>query len=291
MKPHKTHFESHIKAEKSESRGSERVPKHLRKNSRLGFIKLHRKLRKHWLWEDAEKLKAWLDILMEVNHGERKVLIGNKLVTCKRGESCHSILSWSNRWNWSRRKVRRFFEMLADDTMIGFKTHTKTTYLKVMNYSTYQDTQTSDAHQTDIKRTSNAHQTHTNKELEVIKKNEKEYVNNFIFLKSHWSLIIELYPNLNDLQSAIRQWNYMKANESTAMDIVEAIKGQKISGQLPDNQFCPLLKNWLKNERWKDAVNSPSDALTYEKLLDRVYVRGETTKDYKRGKDGLWSKR
>jgi len=52
-----------------------------------GWIKIHRRLVNHWLWEDAKKLKWWLTILMEVNFEDSKTIVGNKLLTCKRGES------------------------------------------------------------------------------------------------------------------------------------------------------------------------------------------------------------
>ena len=56
-----------------------------------GWIRLYRSIRKHWLWEDAEKLKWWIDILLHANHQDRKVLIGNELMNIERG-SFHKII-------------------------------------------------------------------------------------------------------------------------------------------------------------------------------------------------------
>src|SRR5437762_1325568 len=42
-------------------------------NFSSGYVKLFRSIRKHWLWQDAEKLKWWIDILLECNHEYRKV--------------------------------------------------------------------------------------------------------------------------------------------------------------------------------------------------------------------------
>jgi hypothetical protein len=103
-----------------------------------GHISLFRSIRKHWIWQDSEKLKWWIDILLEVNHKDKKVLIGNSLVLCKRGECIVSILTWSKRWRTTRSSVRRFFSLLQSDSMIVLKANTKTTHLTVCNYDSYQ---------------------------------------------------------------------------------------------------------------------------------------------------------
>ena len=250
-----------------------------------GYILLHRKLRKHWVWTDAEKLKAWLDILMQVNHDGKKVLIGEKIITCKRGESCNSMTTWAKRWGWTRSKTRRFLSRLKSESMVDFKTDSKTTYLTVCNYNTYQNGRTSNEHQMNIKRTSNEHQMNTNKELIKNNKELKEYKSDFIFLQKRWEMVVTLYPNLNDIQSAIKVWNQLKPSEQLAMEIIEAIKTQKESGQLQFNKYCPLLKNWLGNERWKDQQKRPE--FEYDDVLKFV-DDGEDMKNYKRLENGRW---
>ena len=125
-------------------------------------------MRKNWIWDDPQKLKAWLDILMEANHAERKVNLGNEIIPCKRGQSINSILTWGKRWSWDRSKVRRFFNCLQNDHMIELKTTNRTTILTVSNYETYQNGKPSNEHQKNIKRTSNEHQTNINKELKEL---------------------------------------------------------------------------------------------------------------------------
>ncbi|MDU5107153.1 MULTISPECIES: hypothetical protein [unclassified Clostridium] len=103
-----------------------------------GWIKLYRSIRKHWLWEDAEKLKWWIDILLQANHQERKILIGNELVTIERGSFHTSIMKLSDRWHVDRKTVKKFLELLEKDKMITLKTSKKGTTLKVSNYEGYQ---------------------------------------------------------------------------------------------------------------------------------------------------------
>jgi hypothetical protein len=106
-------------------------------NHQFGFICLFRSIRKNWIWKDAEKLKWWLDILMEVNHAEGKVLISGTLLICNRGESLNSLQTWAKRWHTDVSSVRRFLLLLQKDQMICYKSEGKTTRISVCNYESY----------------------------------------------------------------------------------------------------------------------------------------------------------
>lgn len=103
-----------------------------------GWIKLHRSIRKNWIWEDPQKLKWWLDILLQANHQERKILIGNEIVLIERGSFHTSTIKLSERWKVDRKTVKKFLELLQKDNMITLKTSKKGTTLKISNYKDYQ---------------------------------------------------------------------------------------------------------------------------------------------------------
>lgn len=113
-----------------------------------GWIKLHRSIRRHWIWEDDYYLKAWITILMQVNHEDRKVLIKGSVFDCKRGQSLMSLGEWVKLFNyrrkrrktpyWTMKKVRTFFDTLQLNGMIVYKGVSKTTRLTVCNYDKYQ---------------------------------------------------------------------------------------------------------------------------------------------------------
>lgn len=127
-----------------------------------GYICVHRSIRKHWIWEDASKLKWWLDIIMECNHASKKVNIGNHLVECKRGQSVNSIMTWGKRWGVERSTARRFINLLQKEAMITATTlHGKTTLLTVCNYDTYNDQRPARAHHIDQQMQQHAHITLT----------------------------------------------------------------------------------------------------------------------------------
>ncbi|AVP54501.1 phage protein [Clostridium tetani] len=103
-----------------------------------GWISLYRDIQEHWIWEDAEKLKAWLDLLLLANHQSRKILLGNEVIEIKRGSTHTSELKLMDRWNWSKKKVRNFLQLLEKDNMIICEKSKKGTTITIINYEVYQ---------------------------------------------------------------------------------------------------------------------------------------------------------
>lgn len=134
-----------------------------------GWIKLHRKITEHWIWNDPEKLKWWLDMLLSVNHAPTKVNVGMQLFDCDRGQSVMSLSKWAERWKVSRDTVRNFFTLLKNDGMIHTESLIKSTRITICKYDSYQG----DLHdeQTLTERKANASQTQSDTNKNV--KNEK----------------------------------------------------------------------------------------------------------------------
>jgi len=107
-----------------------------------GWISIHRKMASSWIWEGKPFSygQAWVDILMECNHAERKQLIKAQLITTKRGQSSNSVGTWAKRFGWTYDMVRHFFKLLESDGMVTKENATVTTILSVCNYDTYQNT-------------------------------------------------------------------------------------------------------------------------------------------------------
>lgn len=103
------------------------------------YIRLSRKIREHWIWEDAELLKKWLDLLMLANYAEGKFLCNGKLIKVDIGEHYTSEEKLAKRWGISRKAVDKFLKLLESDGMIEIeKNRSFGTRLKVLNYGVYQ---------------------------------------------------------------------------------------------------------------------------------------------------------
>ncbi len=121
-----------------------------------GWIKLQRKIRNNWIFDNAEYLRAWILILIEANHKPKKTLIKGKLIQCKEGQSLNSLETWGRIFgNWSKSKVSRFLKLLESDGMIKLENEKVTTRLSVCNYSTYQESQNDKRTDTERRRDTN----------------------------------------------------------------------------------------------------------------------------------------
>ena len=140
-----------------------------------GWITLHRKIEDHWLWDSKpfSKGHAWVDILLECNHSERKGLFDGQLITTKRGQSSNSKKTWAKRWGWTISATRHFLNLLESDTMISTHNARVTTVLTVLNYEVYQLQQTSEESQKDFRKISKESQKDTNNKV-----NKENNVNN-----------------------------------------------------------------------------------------------------------------
>lgn len=110
--------------------------------SQKGWIKLQRKITDCWIWDDGspfDRRSAWIDLLLTVNHVDKKVVLDGQITTVKRGQILTSVRKLSERWKWSRTKVTAFLGILEKDGMVLKESDTKKTLITVENYGFYQD--------------------------------------------------------------------------------------------------------------------------------------------------------
>lgn len=103
-----------------------------------GWIKTHRRIMQHWVWQDPIVFQRWMYILLMANYTNKKTLFKGELVEYKRGELATSIVKLSNEWSCDRKTVKKFLNMLESDGMITVKSNKIGTTIKVMNYNAYQ---------------------------------------------------------------------------------------------------------------------------------------------------------
>jgi hypothetical protein len=200
-----------------------------------GWIKLHRQIQEHWLWQSKkpfDKRSAWIDLLLLANHEDNKVLLGNELITIKRGEHVTSERKLAERWGWSKTKVRRFLKILENDSMILVqKPNQKRTSIKLLHYSDYQDRENQ---KKTIKKPEENHKKTTEKPEKNLNKNVK-----------------------ND------------KNEKNK-DIVLQIKIGEIYNSIPDDDWLELFRNYINIYRLKNKTREITPNRHYN-LLKELY--------------------
>ena len=227
-----------------------------------GWIKIHRQIQKHWIWDNPEYLKAWIAILLSVNHDGKKVLIHGELFDCGRGESLISLSNWAKTFGrkWTIQRVSTFFTLLENDSMIVTKGCHKTTRLTVCNYDSYQDSQQADNKQITSKQQADNKQITTNKNDKNYK-NEKNYKEEDIFISDE----------IKKLKEDFERFNNWLDTETTFI--------RKIKTQMTEEQFIKLKKKYnpdqikdivLRLENYKDAPKRYTSVyLTVKNWLDK----------------------
>lgn len=107
--------------------------------SNTGWIKLHRKITDHWLWEDKPfaRGQAMIDLLILAGYNDQPKYVDGNLETVERGSMVTSIRRLCDRWGWSNSKVIKFLKTLENDSIIHVKSDTKKTVITIVNYSVY----------------------------------------------------------------------------------------------------------------------------------------------------------
>ncbi|MCD8797407.1 DnaD domain protein [Mammaliicoccus sciuri] len=234
-----------------------------------GWISLHRSIENHWTFKENRKFskfEAWIDILLMVNHKDKKIVLGNELVFVKRGQKITSIRKLCERWSWSNNKVKNFLKLLEEDGMLIAKSDAKKTLLTVVNYDIYQHEdlekrRKSDANASQVHQVSdaNASQTHTNNN-----DNKENNENNDNKENKKTSTVYDFYQESGF--GIINQYTaqdityYLESFEKDSDEIVTAALKLALDRNKVNWGYAKaILKDWLKSN-----LKSISEVRAYE---------------------------
>lgn len=230
-----------------------------------GWIRLHRKIVNNPLWTERRefsKAEAWIDMIMDARHSETpgRVMIGNMVVVCNRGEIIKSLDTLSRRWNWNKSKVRRFLDSLQSMNQIRHANETKTTRITICNYDTYNPLRHDDDTQVTPER--NASETHSTPNKNVI---PQECENG----RTNSSVPPSLFGNdsvtgsnatvtHNESSTTVQQPLKPKAPSFktwTAAELMQAVKDSNKDGLLYENEAANFVAYWMeRDEKGKPRI-------------------------------------
>ena len=237
-----------------------------------GWIKIHRQIQKHWVWDNPDYLKAWIAILITVNHEENKVVIHGELFNCGRGESLLSLANWTKTFGsgWSIQRTRTFFNLLEKDEMINTKGCRKTTRLKVCNYESYQEVQQTNNIQTTDKQQTNNKQITTNKNDKNEKKNNRdiqqaENLNESYVKFNYW--MAENAPIVSSLKTQMTEKQFLeiksKYSSSQIINIINNLENYIPTPKKYRNVYLTF-KKWAEKEYGKSDNSITTKTIVYD---------------------------
>lgn len=222
-----------------------------------GWVKLHRSIQSHWIWDDPVKLKWWLDLILMANHQANKILINGKLVTIGVGERHTSEEKLASRWNVSRNTVRKFMNLLQKDDMISVKKSRQngTTY-KVLNYSVYQGFSEEKKQRTEQR---SEQQKDNGVNINKNEKNEKKKdIANQDSIESDFEKLWKLYPNKKGKSAALKSYKRSIKNGTTNKQIQDGIVSYKkeIAVKGIEQSYQKHGSTFFSGECWNDDYES-----------------------------------
>jgi hypothetical protein len=90
-------------------------------------------IQKHWLWQKKifPKIQAWFDLI--IMSREESIFYRGKIYNLPSGRLISSEPELSNRWSWSRTKVRGFLKLLEEDSLIKIERDNRMTKITILN--------------------------------------------------------------------------------------------------------------------------------------------------------------
>jgi DNA-binding transcriptional regulator YhcF (GntR family) len=233
----------------------------------IGWIKLHREIRNHWIYKDPVKFQWWITMLMEVNFSEKKVLIGNKLIDLKKGQSANSLRTWAIALNTSTKTLVNFFELLESDGMIERKTIGKgkqsTTLINITNYDKFQsdlETLTPTLTPTLRKHEGNAKgiqlkKDNKEKEIKEVKKEEPiEKHSLIVWIEKNTPRVQTMKEPISNQQAEKIVEDYKLKPEAVKETLLAMNNSNKLKNYISANS---TLRNWIRlDEKRKESQSN-----------------------------------
>lgn len=233
-----------------------------------GWIKLNREINNHWVFQNSDYFKWWVDILLEVNYAPAKVVIKGKIYECNRGEKLYSLDTWAIRWKTNKSKVRRYFDLLQKENMIELKNETQTTRLKVCKYEDYQETEKETETQTKRKR--NANETHLTP-IKESNNNNKEIIHSIESRKLKFANTLKPFVDIYGRDIIKEFYEYWtEPNKSNTKFKQELLKTWSLERRL---------KTWTKNDinfnKQKNGKSNITNTNEFSNLIENIRNTGE----------------
>lgn len=179
-----------------------------------GWIKLYRQLADNpiWLIKPFSQGQAWVDLLLITTYNEGFIKIRNgEIIKLKKGECGYSQLTLSERWGWSRGKVKRYLNLLETEKMIQQKNIGKYTIINILSYEKFQNDTTNNTINDTIDDTIDGHyqeskESKESKKIDIYVSPEIEQIKK-IYIDECTNLIpLTAYSMNKDLRMLIKEY-------------------------------------------------------------------------------------
>ena len=103
-----------------------------------GWVKLHRGLLEHGIFQDAEALQVWMYLLLRASYREQKLAIGRQVILLQPGQLLYGRKAVSEKLGMGEGKLRGIMEMLMQAGSIMVESTNRYSVVTIVNWMEYQ---------------------------------------------------------------------------------------------------------------------------------------------------------
>lgn len=252
-----------------------------------GYIKIHREILDHPVFDDPVCFKLWITLICMANHKDRRMSIGAKFITVKFGQLLTSRKSLSDKTGIQESKIERLLKLFKTEQQIEQESHSKYRVITVNKYEEYQIPEHQNEQQVNSKRTASEQQVNTNNTLDTLNTLEDQGANQWY---ERWKSAVKALPRnkrrrySNNLAKVKK--NYTKLKPSfTDDDIIRAslnyfreLKSMKDSTKNMDAETFlnhGVIERLLQEEQTeeKDFLSREKEKLNGSETENRTHSR------------------
>lgn len=242
----------------------------------MGFIGIDRGLRDHWIYQDSEYLKVWMEMLFLARFSEEPhtELIDGDIIKVEYGQFIFGRIKWSQRLRIGEQRLRTLMTKLKKEQMIELVLeHRKCSVYALVNYAKFNhetnhqrdyiqqgimdDTNHQTNHLLTISQPSVNHQSTTKEQSK--QRNKVNKVNKEIIYTSDFDIFWDCYPKQIGKPAAFNNWT--KLIKTIDPDYLKACAMNYSSYVMANNtelQFIKQPNNFLNaKEEYYKQFESP----------------------------------
>jgi len=215
-----------------------------------GWVKIHRSVQSNRIWnsEPFSRGQAWIDLILLANHEPGVIYVRDHRIEIERGQVGWSENRLSERWGWSRTKVRKFLKDLEKEQQIRQEKSRSYGIINIENYDYYQTEKQEKKQQKNNRKTTEKQQKNTNKNV----KNGKNEKNINIPFSEFW----DLYDKKKGSKpNAEKMWNNL--SDSERQEIMRLLPGYVSS--FSEKKYQPHPTTFLNQRRWESEDEMKPD--------------------------------
>ena len=239
-----------------------------------GWIKIHREITEHWIFQDSEKFRWWVDMLFLASYEDNKILVKNQIVEVKRGQFIGSLSFFTKRWGISKERVINFLRLLLSDGMILKDSDRNVTLITICNYESYQDRPDNlSDYQPDNQVN---YQPDTTKEIKEVKEINITTTPRAREESIEWddnteNSYLERFKAQGSARDAMRMTGKTLREVMEIMDVYRAKRKLQNRGHESYDQFCNLFVWYLEQGKIPQTTAQPqSGVISGQAIFDRI---------------------